>query len=567
MLYLDNKTECHVKTYTVALEEKVLRDGPWRFDNVDVMSSMIIPVPDPFCGAIVVAEETITYYASDSYYKCVPIDPCEICAYGYVDTNGSRILLGDTQGFLYMLVLEYAEGGTMVENLKVEPLGQTNCPSSISYLDNGNIYIGSAKADSQIIELTHERDPETGNCECSAFVRRWPWDHLLQPVFSIITFLKGAIAAVGCRLLRPGGIPESRADRRLLRGRPRAAGPVPASHVRHPPCIPHTQAAATHSTPRRGGLGRRGGGGGGGLGRLGLVPCLARGLGVRPCRARLLTVATRWWARRCSGTFKDGSLRQVSNGIGINETAEIELPGIQGMWSLRETSTAVHHKYLVQSFVGETRMLAVSEVPEPAAESGAAAMDEDNADEEDEEEGGNLEEGEIEGFASDCRSLLCANMVSDMLVQVTPTQIRLVACGSHTCVDTWSSEGSSEIVMASCSPSQILVATADRQVAYLTLSDGADGQVKLDEVSKVTLEHEIACLCCAPCPEGSTACSLVAVGMWTEISVRLLRLPSLEVVTVEKLGGDVIPRSMVITRFDGAPMLICGCARWPGRWN
>eukprot|EP01052_Picozoa_sp_SAG31_P066903 SAG31_NODE_25696_length_456_cov_0.873950_1_plen_54_part_00 len=51
------------------------------------MSSLIIPVPEPFCGAIVVACETITYYASDGYYKCVPIDDCDVCTYGYVDAD------------------------------------------------------------------------------------------------------------------------------------------------------------------------------------------------------------------------------------------------------------------------------------------------------------------------------------------------------------------------------------------------------------------------------------------------------------------------------------------------
>ena len=32
----------------------------------------------------------------------------------------------------------------------------------------------------------------------------------------------------------------------------------------------------------------------------------------------------------CSGAFKDGSLRIIRNGIGINEQATIELPGIKG---------------------------------------------------------------------------------------------------------------------------------------------------------------------------------------------------------------------------------------------
>ena len=50
----------------------------------------------------------------------------------------------------------------------------------------------------------------------------------------------------------------------------------------------------------------------------------------------------------CSGTQKDGSLRVVRNGIGINEQAAVELPGIKGRWSLRETFDSAYDKYLVR---------------------------------------------------------------------------------------------------------------------------------------------------------------------------------------------------------------------------
>lgn len=63
----------------------------------------------------------------------------------------------------------------------------------------------------------------------------------------------------------------------------------------------------------------------------------------------------------CSGTMKDGSLRVVRNGIGINEQAAVELPGIKGLWSLRESFDAEFDKYLVQSFLGETRVLEITE--------------------------------------------------------------------------------------------------------------------------------------------------------------------------------------------------------------
>lgn len=63
----------------------------------------------------------------------------------------------------------------------------------------------------------------------------------------------------------------------------------------------------------------------------------------------------------CSGVMNDGSLRIVRNGIGMIEQASVELPGIKGMWNLRATNMDAFDKYLVLSFVGETRILAINE--------------------------------------------------------------------------------------------------------------------------------------------------------------------------------------------------------------
>lgn len=46
------------------------------------------------------------------------------------------------------------------------------------------------------------------------------------------------------------------------------------------------------------------------------------------------------------------------NGIGINEQANIELPGLKGMWSLRGSEESPYDSYLVVSFISETKVLA-----------------------------------------------------------------------------------------------------------------------------------------------------------------------------------------------------------------
>lgn len=53
-----------------------------------------------------------------------------------------------------------------------------------------------------------------------------------------------------------------------------------------------------------------------------------------------------------------------------------------------------------------------------------------------------------------------------------------------------------------------------------------------------TVEHEVACLDVSPLWEEELA-TVVAVGLWTDISARVLALPSLEENAKEFLGGGM----------------------------
>ena len=65
-----------------------------------------------------------------------------------------RYLLGDMAGRLFMLLLqkeEKMEGGSVVKDLRLELLGETAIADSMTYLDNGYVYVGSRMGDSQLI--------------------------------------------------------------------------------------------------------------------------------------------------------------------------------------------------------------------------------------------------------------------------------------------------------------------------------------------------------------------------------------------------------------------------------
>ncbi len=50
----------------------------------------------------------------------------------------------------------------------------------------------------------------------------------------------------------------------------------------------------------------------------------------------------------CSGIQADGSLRIVRNGIGMIEQATAELPGIKGVWALRNSTADQFDSRLVR---------------------------------------------------------------------------------------------------------------------------------------------------------------------------------------------------------------------------
>ncbi|KPP66140.1 DNA damage-binding protein 1-like, partial [Scleropages formosus] len=146
----------HVKTYEVSLREKEFNKGPWKQENVEAEASMVIP--EPFGGAIIIGQESITYHNGDKYLAIAPptIKQSTIVCHNRVDPNGSRYLLGDMEGRLFMLLLEKEElmdGSVVLKDLRVELLGETSIAECLTYLDNGVVFVGSRLGDSQLVKL------------------------------------------------------------------------------------------------------------------------------------------------------------------------------------------------------------------------------------------------------------------------------------------------------------------------------------------------------------------------------------------------------------------------------
>ncbi|KAL4542634.1 hypothetical protein Ndes2526B_g09435 [Nannochloris sp. 'desiccata'] len=149
VLFEDTKEQRHIKTYQVSVKDKELRDGPWSEACLDSGSSLVVPVRNT-SGAVVIGEQA-AIYLSDSSVCSASIKPTMVKAFASVGDDGSRYLLGDYLGNLFLLVLEGSDG--LVNTLKLEPLGKTSQASTLSYLDNGFVFVGSCFGDSQLVRL------------------------------------------------------------------------------------------------------------------------------------------------------------------------------------------------------------------------------------------------------------------------------------------------------------------------------------------------------------------------------------------------------------------------------
>lgn len=161
-------------------------------------------------------------------------------------------------------------------------------------------------------------------------------------------------------------------------------------------------------------------------------------------------------------------------------------------------------------------------------------------------------------------------MAGGLLLQATPTEVRLIHPGNGCALaSTWTpataaaSAGAiaglpalagKRITLASAHGSQLLVALSGGVVLYLELDTGS---ATLALRGYAVLPHEVACLDVSPLAlaggagaGSSERAAFAAVGLWTDVTARVLRLPApgasgvspLAEVAKEALGGDIQPR-------------------------
>ncbi|KAI8386817.1 mono-functional DNA-alkylating methyl methanesulfonate N-term-domain-containing protein [Blakeslea trispora] len=231
----------------------------------------------------------------------------------------------------------------------------------------------------------------------------------------------------------------------------------------------------------------------------------------------------------CSGIGKDSSLRIIRNGVGLNELAAIQISGVKGVWALRPSFQETFDDMLVLSFVDQTRLLALRGNGMTQLESHSA----------------------IDLHA---RTLTASNVMNDMLIQVTDKSIRLMSSHSHgQLIDQWIPEDpSTRITVASVNPTQCVISIGFGKLLAFELS-----QRGLRLIGSTELENEVSCIDISPIDaEYSHQSNVVAVGTWTNVGVCLLTLPDLKFIAEEKLAGTIMPRSLLMAKFENICYLL-----------
>jgi DNA damage-binding protein 1 len=142
----------YLKTYVINSRERELDHVPWNKVGVDQTAYMVIAVPKPSGGLIVVGENAISYVNTGQDQQSVICQTATICSFGFIDEAGSRLLFGDAMGTLYLLTL-LKNSGNVVTSLCFDYVGVTSIPHCISHLGKGVFFIGSVYGDSKLLRL------------------------------------------------------------------------------------------------------------------------------------------------------------------------------------------------------------------------------------------------------------------------------------------------------------------------------------------------------------------------------------------------------------------------------
>ncbi|CAG8510042.1 5511_t:CDS:10 [Dentiscutata heterogama] len=146
ILYADVHNHVSIKIYFIKIKEKEFAPGPLFKEELDDTTEFLIAVPKG--GFLAVASKHITYYDNNFKSRTILLKhKTAMRGVAAVDDDGSRYLLGDIFGMLYLLIIPD------IGDLYTHTLGKISVPQCLLYLDHSYVFVGSHFGDSQLIRL------------------------------------------------------------------------------------------------------------------------------------------------------------------------------------------------------------------------------------------------------------------------------------------------------------------------------------------------------------------------------------------------------------------------------
>lgn len=175
---------------------------------------------------------------------------------------------------------------------------------------------------------------------------------------------------------------------------------------------------------------------------------------------------------------------------------------------------------------------------------------------------------EIDGFLGSRPSLFCGNAILDSFVQVTEQSVRLIDTTTFALLSEYVPE--SPVTVAAGNQRFVVIACAGCAVAVLEVESATR---VLTLVSSAKLDQDVACISLGsvqyPLPQGNSSkmeveaaedsrLSVVALGMWTDNSLRVHNLPTLKEVSRTSLAGETQIRDVLIVELELRSYLMIG---------
>ncbi|KAB5572180.1 mono-functional DNA-alkylating methyl methanesulfonate N-term-domain-containing protein [Coniochaeta sp. 2T2.1] len=197
-----------------------------------------------------------------------------------------------------------------------------------------------------------------------------------------------------------------------------------------------------------------------------------------------------------SGVYKDGSLRSVRSGVGLDDIGILaDLEDVRGLFPIR-SDRAEKVDTLLVSFLTETRIFHF----EPS--------------------GGVEELDDFKGFAFDHQTLYARSIAGGRLLQVTTVGVVLSDGESGVQISSWSPGEGKTITNASANEKWLLLSVDGTSLLSFELH-----QLELSAETSISDKDQIACVHVAPAME-----DVGVVGTWASATVTLINMSNLQAI-------------------------------------